>query len=326
MTTLAGTLRTQAQLLTRQQALAAGLSTAQLRAHLTSGRWRRVYPGQHGVYVVRWGDAPLTDLQRIWSAVLAVGGTVAVSHESAIWLARRRGPAPVPVHVAVPDGRSVAAITGVRVHTLPDLGEAVVDARRSPPRVRTAVAAIDAAHLSGDVREALGIVYAAASDRNVTVADLREALGNRKRHRHRAAIEGAITDALDGLMSGLEREYRNVMCRHGLPRGVSQKKVAGPSSARHLDVLVSEGLDSPLVTELDGRLGHELVHEVWRDMDRDNLDEETGRGHLRYGPAQVFGEGCRVAGQVGRSLLRRGWRGTPASCGPTCESQPSRRP
>lgn len=318
--------RDQVQVVTRQQAIAAGLTVAQIRTHVATGRWRPAYQGHHGVYVVGWGRAPLTDVQHIWAALLAVGGTVVVSHESAIWLARRRGPAPQPVHLSVVDGRCIAPIPGVRVHTLPSLGPEIVDPRLTPQRVRPAIAAIDAAHLCRDTREALTVVYAAANDRNVGVQALSDALVARKRHRHRAALKAVLVDAAGGAMSGLERGYLAVMTRHGLPRGVSQVKASGPTGTRYLDVLVSEGLDTPLVTELDGRLGHELIGEVWRDMDRDNLDEESGRGHLRYGPAQVFGEGCRVAGQVGRSLQRRGWAGAAVACGPGCAASPAPPP
>jgi hypothetical protein len=309
-------LRVQASVITRQQALECGLTAGQIRSRLSRGSWRPAFAGRHGVYVVDWGNAPLTYMQRIWAALLAVGGAAAASHETATWLAREAGLAPPLVHLALLDGARPPVIEGVKIHTLPSLGPEVVDQARVPWRVLPELAVIDIAHACSDSRAALGVVYAALQNYIATAAELEQALARRKRHRYRKLLTSVLADAVEGALSGLEREHLRCMRRHALPCGERQRKIPGPKGARFVDVMVSKGLTSPLVTELDGRRGHDLADEQWRDMDRDNLDEEMGRGHLRYGAAQVFGEGCRVAGQTRRALERRGWSGQAKRCGP----------
>ena len=313
-------LRSQERLITRRQAAVSGVTRSAITAHRTTGRWRLVYPGHHGVYVVNQGLAPLSDLQEVWAALLAVGRGSVGSHETAIWLTNPVGSAPSPVHVAVTDGSGLPRVPGVKVHTLPSVDFPVVNPAPDPPRVRFPVAVIDAAHAAANERKALAFVYAAIQCRRTGPRQLADALAERKRHRYRALLESVLVDAAEGSHSGLEREHARCMRSHGLPLGRRQRKAPGPLGSRWIDVLVGveSGLSSELVTELDGRTGHDKAEEEWRDMDRDNLDEEAGRGHLRYGPAQVFGQGCRVAGQTRRSLVRRGWRGAGEKCGPCC--------
>lgn len=312
-------LETQSNLITRRQATECGVSRSAIACHLSTGRWRTVFKGNQGVFAVEQGQAPLADLQLIWGALLAVGGRVVASHETAIWLANPRGPVG-RIHLATLDGRCTPSVPGVRIHTLPSLDDPVVHPALEPPRVMYPVAVIDAAHAARREREALTIVYAAIQSSRTDARQLAEALAARKRHRYRVLLESVLVDAVEGSHSGLEREHARCMRRHGLPVGNRQCKASGPAGTRWIDVLIGEevGLTSPLVTELDGRTGHDRAEEEWRDMDRDNLDEEQGRGHLRYGASQVFGEGCRVAGQTRRSLIRRGWHDGATSCGPGC--------
>jgi len=70
------------------------------------------------------------------------------------------------------------------------------------------------------------------------------------------------------------------------------------------------------VVELDGRLGHDGVGR-FRDMRRDNHATVDGEVTLRYGSADVNGEPCLVARQVGEVLVLRGWRGEFRLC-PSC--------
>jgi very-short-patch-repair endonuclease len=68
-------------LVTRTQALDSGLTVAQVRKRIETGRWRRAY---RSVFVV--AGAPATPHQRLLAAVLACGEGAVASHWSAAWL------------------------------------------------------------------------------------------------------------------------------------------------------------------------------------------------------------------------------------------------
>lgn len=309
---LSAVLGDQEGVVTWAQASTAGCLHASLQRRVRSGRWQRLQPG---VYLAS-PTAP-GHRQLVRAAVLAVGGLVAASHESALWLAGL-GPVPEKVHVVVEDGRHVRRLAGVQVHTMPRL-PLLLHPAAEPPRVRLDRAVIDAAHRSRQVRLALDVVYSALQSRLTTPARLAAELAARPRHRHRAALQAVLVDAEAGALSGLERGHLLLSRAHGLPLGQRQRRLVGPAGSRYIDVGVDEpGMTAPLHTELDGRTGHDQVGERLRDMARDNLDEEQGRGHLRYGTHDVFGDPCGVAGQTARALQRRGWRGTPRRCGPHC--------
>ncbi|WP_375422971.1 hypothetical protein [uncultured Friedmanniella sp.] len=97
----------------------------------------------------------------------------------------------------------------------------------------------------------------------------------------------------------------------GVLLGGRDARLAGPAAAhlhgrRHRrDVRYSA---YGVVVELDGRLGHEGLGR-FRDMARDNGAVLDGEVTLRYGSAEVFGEACLVARQVGAVLGGPGWRG-----------------
>jgi hypothetical protein len=75
---LARTARSQHGLITRRQALEAGLSPAQLRVRLQRGYWR---PVRTGVYA--WAGAPASYEQAVHAAILAVDGFAVASHATA---------------------------------------------------------------------------------------------------------------------------------------------------------------------------------------------------------------------------------------------------
>lgn len=303
----------QDRVVSRAQALAHGWSDERVGRRLADERWQRLHPG---VYLA--GPAPPDHAQLVWGALLAIGGEVAASHESALWLAGHQRAVPNRVHVAVPDGRHVRRPAGTRVHSLPAL-EPLLHPASEPPRVRLERATIDVAHALRDVRPALGAVYAVLQDRLTTPDRLERALLDRPRHRHRKALQAVLVDAGGGALSGMERRHLALSRQHGLPAGQRQRKAAGTVGNRYLDVLYDEaGMREQLVTELDGRTGHDLADQRFRDMGRDNLDEDLGRGHLRYGTGDVFGDPCQVAAQTAKALWRRGWTGTARRCGPSC--------
>jgi predicted transcriptional regulator of viral defense system len=96
---------------TRRQALAAGLSVRQVEWRLTSGRWVRAHAG---VYQTQPGRRDQASAES--AAVLACGTGAVLSHWSVahhVGLARS---APKQIHVSVPSARRVVNPLGVTVY------------------------------------------------------------------------------------------------------------------------------------------------------------------------------------------------------------------
>jgi predicted transcriptional regulator of viral defense system len=111
--------------ITRSQALVTGLTTEQIRARLTSGRWQRVFRSVYATF-----NGPLPRQSVLWAAVLQAGPRAALSHESAAELiGLAEAPHPV-VHVTVPSDRRVSPMPGTKVHYA-----SRVDRARHPSRL-----------------------------------------------------------------------------------------------------------------------------------------------------------------------------------------------
>ena len=114
----------------------------------------------------------------------------------------------------------------------------------------------------------------------------------------------------------LERGYlRRVERSHGLPRGSRQVREATVAGVVYRDVVYEE---QGIVVELDGRVGHDMSRDRWRDMQRDLVAAGSGLLTLRIGWWQVERQPCETAAQVAEVLRLRGWPGHAQSCGRGC--------
>lgn len=102
--------RSQCSLITRPQALDAGMSDGQIQRRLTRGYWRTVQPG---VYLVGL-QAPSWE-QRLRAACLFAGPRAAASHRAAHIVWSLDGLVSAPVEIVVPHGEE-ATLSGALVH------------------------------------------------------------------------------------------------------------------------------------------------------------------------------------------------------------------
>jgi hypothetical protein len=299
------TAATQAGILTRAQALAAGLSRAAIHARLSTGRWQRVHPG-----VLATFGGPLPWPARLWSAVLSAGRGAVLSHDTAAalyGLAERSGPS---VHVSVPMERRVVAPPGVVVHRSAH-AERSRHPALEPPRTRVEETVADLAHASHTGEQAVAWFTRAVGARLTTAARLRAAIDGRYRMRWRPDVLAALDDVAAGCHSVLELHYARLVERtHGLPPGARQRRRGG-----WYDDVYYAGFG--VCVELDGRLAHP-VEQRFRDHQRDNAAVVAGARVLRYGYADVTRRPCAVAAEVAAVLGAGGWRGMPRRCGPGC--------
>lgn len=300
----------QSGVLARSQVIAYGAADHDIARKLRRREWARVHPG---VYCNHTGS--LSPAQRRWAAVL-FHQPAALHGRSALEAFGVRGVADTdgPVVVAVPAARRPDRRKGIEVRRIADFDQ-VVQANLSPPRVRLERAVLELAALARSESAAVAVLADVCQTRRTTPARLPEELRKQTRLPRRRLLLTILKDVAAGAYSVLERDYlRRVELPHGLPVAHRQRRVSVGSASCYRDV---EYLDTGLIVELDGRLGHEKTSDRWKDLDRDVSAAAELAMTIRLGWQQVL-EPCRVATSIVRILWARGWTGSANGCAVDC--------
>jgi very-short-patch-repair endonuclease len=282
--------------ISRQEALAIGLTTNQIARRVQSGVWEVLCPG-----VYHLAGAPMTPLSRLRVAVLAGGAGSAVSHQSAAWLWGIARPAfsidsMRGVTITVPHGRS-ARIRGVRTVRSRHPVRAVM--RKGLPctdPVRTIVdcaTEISAAELDDLVDRALAHKVV-ANRRLVTVVTSAPEF---RHHRGRALLLARFrARGVTGSPhpSVLESRMARVLRRHNIPEPKAEVWW-GADRRYRLDFAFP---DLRLVIEVDGWAGHFAPEKRRSDHRRDRTLRQAGWTVLRYDWWEVTYDAVRVARQI----------------------------
>jgi very-short-patch-repair endonuclease len=302
-------LRLQRGVLTRAQALDAGLTDKAIAVMLRSGRWQRLHTG---VYATFSGEPPRD--AKLWAAVLRAGPAAALSHQTAAELyGLLTVPAPM-IHVTVPSGSQITRPHGVVVHYSGRL-ERSRHPVLTPPRTRVEDSVLDMIETCTPMDEAVSLILRATASRRTTPDRILAALGQRPKMRCRAGLLQALGAAADGVHSLLEFRYVHRVERpHGLPAARRQNPVRRDGRSQYQDVRYE---DYALVVELDGRAAHPEWFR-WADIRRDNATAVAGQVTLRYGWEDVTQRPCQTAAEVAATLRMHGWTGALRRCGARC--------
>ncbi|MGV0811201.1 type IV toxin-antitoxin system AbiEi family antitoxin domain-containing protein [Mycolicibacterium boenickei] len=290
--------------ISRRQALGAGLREHEVRRLLRRNDWARVHAG---VYVDHTG--PLTWSQRAWAAVL-YAAPAALCDESAL------GTEALPIHVAVTQHRARLAVpVGVRIHYLANL-QARVLWNVGPPRLRYDEAALDVACRAASELDAIAVLANACQSRRTTAQRLLQVLDSRGRVRRRRWLRAVLVDIAEGTCSVLEHGYLvRVERPHGLPRAIRQKRSTSSIGVCYRDAEYGECL----IVELDGRVYHDSTTRRDADFERDLDAAVDGRSTVRLSYGQVFDRPCQTASKIAQVLRRQGITVAGRPCGPSCE-------
>lgn len=224
-----------------------GFDAGAVRRQVEARRWRLA-----GAAVVPH-LGPLTRADRIRIALINAGPRSALTSFTALELAGLKGWSREPVHVLVPMGTKPRLIEGVpvRVHRVGTWRPDQVRGRIHEP----AFAALVAASSLPDARSACGVLAATVQQRLVTAADLRTAIGERARIRHRAVLAASIEDIAMGAQALSEIDFVALCRRHGLPLPTLQALRREPDGRRRF---LDAGWDLPdgrrVAVEVDGTL------------------------------------------------------------------------
>ncbi|MET7392563.1 type IV toxin-antitoxin system AbiEi family antitoxin domain-containing protein [Dactylosporangium sp. NPDC005572] len=292
----------QAGVISRGQALAAGLTDGAIEAHLSAGRWLRML---RGIYRTFTGEVPRA--AQLWAVLLRAGDRAVLSHHTAAELHGLTDQPDRLIHVTVPADRRITPIPGVVVH----ISARAAEATHPGPllrRTRIEDTVLDLSELARSLDAAVGWATAACGRRLTTPERLLDAMGRRKKLRFRRLLTAVLDDTAVGAVSVLERRYlRDVERDHHLPRGRRQHR--RPTERLYHDV---EYPGYATAVELDGRAWHPEERRR-ADQRRDNAAAAAGRRTLRYGWLDLA-RPCGTAVQVGRALRAGGWRGHPQRC------------
>lgn len=297
-------LRQQAGVISRRQALAAGLQQHDIRRLLRRNEWARVHDG---VYIDHTG--PLSWLQRAWAAVL-------YAEPAALCLESALADEGSVIHVGVARKRSsLAEPPGVRFHHVAHLEERALW-HVGPPRMRYEEAALDVACRAASESAVIAVLANACQSRRTTARRLLDALDARRRVRRRRWMRAVLLDIAEGTCSVLEHGYLTRVERaHGLPRADRQKRSTSSTGVCYRDTEYGQRL----VVELDGRMFHDSWSARNKDFERDLDAAVEGLSTLRLSYRQVFDRPCRTAAKVAQVMRRHGIEVGGRTCGPDCE-------
>jgi very-short-patch-repair endonuclease len=270
------------------------LGESAVRWRLASGRWRRAGPG---VLVTQSG--PLTEEQRLWVPVLAVGHGAVLAGLTAAGLDGLAGFDERNTHVLIPASRRVRTeLPGVVVHRSRLLGPEDVHPSRRPPRTRLGRSIVDAAAWAATDRRARAILAAGVQQRLVRASDLGAVVERCPRVRRRALIQATLADVAGGAQALSELDFCDLVRRFGLPEPDRQFQRVDGQGRRWLDAVWEQ---ARLVVEVDGRW-HMDAEAWWADMQRDNDLIIDGYRVLRF-PAFVVRDNPQVvARQIARAF------------------------
>ena len=303
----------QCGVISRSQALRAGLTTDMIKFRLRSGRWRLMHRGVYATFTGIPGRGA-----RLWAAVLSAGPGAMLSYQTAAELHGLVDKTTNPIHVTVPHARHVLAAKGVSLHRSGRAVEAM-EQRSYPPRTRVEETVLDLTQTAKTFDDVCGWVTRAIARELTDETRLNAAMSARLRLRWRADLHELIVAAAGGDHSVLEfRYHRDVERAHGLPESVRQVPFTTRDGRRGRRDRVYEPYG--VVVELDGQLAHQ-PEDRWKDKTRDNAAAADGKQSLRYGWSQVKWQPCETAAEVASVLRRRGWRGRPRPCSPGCPVQ-----
>jgi very-short-patch-repair endonuclease len=253
-------------LVTRQQALAAGLTDRQVDDRLRSGRWTAPRRG-----VVQVLGAPLTEEQAVMAACLFAGPSAVASDLTAARLWRLRLPDPEHIEVTTPPGRRVRT-EGVRQHRTRFLARDEVCRLRGIPLTTVARTLVDCA---GRVpAEQLGRVVDDALRRKLLrLPDLarsydRVAAGPGRSTAAMAKVLAERAPDHDPGGSDRERQVARVLVAAGLPTPVAQHRVVVAGRTFFLDHAYP---DTRIGIEFDGWDAHGTFEAFHHDRERARL-------------------------------------------------------
>jgi len=295
------TLEEQLNVLTREQAHAAGVTRHALQYRLrTGGPWRRLLPG---VYIAATGTS--TILQQEMAALLYAGHGSMVTGLAAVRHYNIRGPVTEVTDVLIPASRRRGDTSFVRVHRttrMPVRVSQLGPLRYAPP----ARAVADTVRGLDDLREVRAVVADAVQRGSCRVQDLGTELAAGP-NAGSALFREALADVAEGIRSAAEGDLKRVLARSGLPTPLFNPEVfAGDQFIARPDAWWPE---LGVAVEVDSVEWHLSPEDHARTLARGRRMAKYQLNVLRFTPRQIRKEPAVVVADIRAAL--EGARGRP---------------
>lgn len=263
--------------LSRELLREAGVDKDVITRQVDGARWRL-----HGRETVATHTQNLSPEALAWRAVWEVAcPDVALDGVSAMQAARLTGFDAALVDVSIPWEARVARVEGVRIHRVfRGVGDVVGP---GIPRVRTALAAVRAAHWASSDRQAALLLALPVQQRLLPPARLLEASKTDRVRGRRALVRLLARDIADGAQSLGELDFAKMCRRRGLPEPDRQAVTETTKGRVYLDVRWSP---LALVVEIDGS-GHVQGLASMDDNFRQNRVALGDNTVFRYGLVDI---------------------------------------
>lgn len=300
----------QHRVVSREQALATGLSPKALRHRLRpGGPWQIVLPG---VYAATTGL--ISADQRDIAALLHAGPDGVITGPAALrWHGLSAQP-PGTVDILVPLSIRRGSASFVRVHRTQRMPRQVCvtgEVRFTlPPR-----AVADAARDLTGLRDVRAIVASAVQRRHCTIASLARELEEGP-SRGSALLRSALAEVADGIRSAAEGDFRALLKRERLPMPMfNARLLAGPEFVATVDAWWP---GTGVAAEIDSREWHFSAGDWERTVARHTRLAALHLVLLHFTPSQVRREPGIVTARVRAALadppgIPAGIRALPAS-------------
>jgi very-short-patch-repair endonuclease len=287
-------LRHQDGLITRAQAMDAGMTKAAIEYRLARGDWKRVRPG-----VFRSTAHPFTARTRVRAEMLWLGPDATLVGTGAAWWWRMTDEPPATVRIAVGAGRRVRSRSGMvteRRDPAPD-ERVIVDGIAVTTRAATVV---DAARELGIVAGA-DLMDRALLRRRVTLPGILAAYRGWLGRPGSKTVATLVRLAAGGARFAAERRLARLLREGGIGGWVANHPVtlAGYGAAL-LDVAF---VDRRVVVEVDGWAYHRDLDAFRRDPRRQNALVLAGWTVLRVTWHDLVSDPERVVAQIAAVLV-----------------------
>ena len=283
-------LRAQAGLITRGQALAAGITDAALRHRLRpAGPWSYILPA-----VYCHTNEPLTHLQKEMAAVLYAGERSVVTGGSALLRLGFSVPMPDTVDILIPWAAGKQSYGFVRIHRtrrMPAQPRLAGQIRLAPaPR-----AVIDAIRAGMEPRAASAMVASAVQRRLCGLGDL-VAEAQAGPAWGMAPVRDALADAIAGNRSAAEGDLRRLVTSGGIPKPLyNPRLLVGSVFLASPDAWWP---DAGVAGEVDSAEYHLSPHDWRRTQERHARMTAHGIMVLHFAPSRLKRDGPAVIAEL----------------------------
>jgi hypothetical protein len=294
-------LERQLDVITRQQALAVGVTRHALGHRLRpGGPWRSLLPG---VYMAVTG-APTT-LQQEMAALLYAGSGSVITGPAALRCHHIRGNLPDLVDVLIPAARKRRDAAFVRLHRTTRMPKRIWEL--GPVRYAPAPRAVaDAVRDLSSLRDVRAVVADAVQRGRCTVQDLVAEL-TAGPNAGSVLFREALTDVADGIRSAAEGDLKDLLARSGLPMPLFNPSVYdGDTFIAKPDAWWPE---LGIAVEVDSREWHMSPEDHAKTLARGRRVGKRQIIVLRFTPKQIRSEPVQVITDIRDAL--EGARGRP---------------